>query len=53
VRQDFSPADQFAFLIVFGPLDLAAGKAPIENVERSLAALAGGRPIRYPDNNSG
>jgi hypothetical protein len=45
---EISPADQFAFLFVFRPVNLAAGKAMIENGKRSVASSAG-RPIRYPD----
>ena len=40
------PADQFALLVVFYPVNLAAGEALIKNVERGLRA---GCPIRHPD----
>jgi hypothetical protein len=35
-----SSADQFAFLFVFGPVDFAAGKAPIENGKRGVPSCA-------------
>ena len=47
------PTEELSFLLVLGPVDLAAGKAPIENVERCGPSFADGRPIRHPDNNSG
>ena len=37
-------ADQFALLVVFGPVNLAAGKALIKNVERGLRACCS---LRY------
>src|SRR5215831_5484781 len=46
------PTDQLALLVVLGPVDLAASKAPIENVNRcSASSAADGRVIRHPDNN--
>jgi predicted lipoprotein len=41
--------DQLALLVILGSVDLAAGKTPIENVDRCGASLADGRPIRHPD----
>jgi hypothetical protein len=35
------PADQLAFLFVFGPVDLAAGKTLIQNVKRGGACVGG------------
>jgi hypothetical protein len=49
-RDRVSPADQFAFLFVFGTVDLTTGKTLIENSKRSVSSRTG-RPIRYPDNN--
>jgi hypothetical protein len=41
-----SPVDQIAFLFVFGTVDLAAGKAPIKNVNCCGAPSADGRVDR-------
>ena len=49
----FLPTKKVAFLVVLGPVDLATGKTPIENVDHRRASPADGRPIRQPDNNSG
>jgi hypothetical protein len=38
------------YLFVFGPADLAACKALIENVKRCRALLATGSPNCQPDN---
>jgi hypothetical protein len=37
--RQLSPANQLALLFVFGPVDLASGKAAIENVNRRGAAV--------------
>jgi len=48
------PTHQLAFPIVLRPVDLTAGKAPIENVKCGAALSATRRrPIRYPDNDGG
>jgi hypothetical protein len=47
-----SPTDQFAFLLVFGPVDLSAGEASIKYGERCVASSAR-RPIGDPNNNGG
>src|SRR6516165_10825896 len=49
----FLPTKKVAFLVVLGPVDVATGKTPIENVDHRRASPADGRPIRQPDNNSG
>jgi len=46
------PTDQPAFLVILSPIDLAAGKASIENVNRCGASSAAGSPISHPDDNS-
>src|SRR5438552_17625101 len=43
------PTDLVTLLVVFGPVNLAAVKAPIKKVERCLRS---GRPIGNPDNDS-
>src|SRR6516165_3323929 len=50
-RSPALPAQELALLLVLGPVDLTASKAPIENIDRCGASFADGRPIRYPDNN--
>jgi hypothetical protein len=48
-----SPANQLALLFVFGPVDLAASKAAIENINCRWPSCADGRPICHPNKESG
>ena len=45
--------EQLTLFLILGPVDLAAAKAPIENVDRCGASVADARPIRHPDNDGG
>jgi hypothetical protein len=48
-----SPANQLALLFVFGPVDLAASKAAIEDINCRRPSCADGRPICHLDKKSG
>jgi len=48
-----SATEQLTLLLILSSVDLAAGKTPIENVDRCGASVADGRPIGHPDNNGG
>ena len=45
--------EQLTLFLILGSVDLAAGKTPIENVDRCGASVAERCPIRHSDNNGG
>jgi hypothetical protein len=51
-KSRISPADQLALLVVFGPVDFAAGKTPIESGKSRVLSCARS-PINNPDDNGG
>jgi hypothetical protein len=51
-RRRLLPADKLTLFFVFGPVDFAGGKTPIESGKRRVLSRAG-RPISNPNNNDG